>query len=222
VSATSWFVSTVNKTPPGPQGMGAGTGRFVLAAAESPASPPPVPSGDNQGMLGDCPWHFAAGRAARVLYTDGKAGLLQWSPASGAWTAYDTTSCSAGGSHHAIGLLPQSALRTAAAAGTRTLDVYGLSSIDPALVRSAPWFAAGEQFVVDPGRPNQETATLKRTSPMTLDRPLGFAHAAGAMVAVAHGRAGGGHLVLSLVALALLLAVLTLLLVRRSQKGRRA
>jgi PKD repeat protein len=212
VSATSWFVSTANKPSPVPtHSMGRGTGRIVLVAAELPRAPLPPSSGDNHGMLGYCPWHFSAARTAKVLYTDRNGGLLQWSPGSRAWTSYDSGACTAGGSHHAIGLLPQTALSLPAATGVRTVSIYGLSAVDPTRVRSTPWFSAGEQVVIDPGQPNQETARVKTASPLTLDRPLRYAHAAGAMVSVARGRAGGSHVVLYLLALAILLIVLSLL-----------
>ena len=210
ISAASWFVTTVNQLPrPSPTSIHANNG-MQLASAHLAASTNHAPSGDNHGMIGDCPWQFSTDGNATVAVGVEHGGLLQWSATSGKWTSYDITPRSVTGSHPTIHLLPQSALINDAAAGATRAAVYGLASIDPGVPASTPWFAAGQEVVLDPGKSNQETDSIKSLSPLTFDHPLRFAHSAGAIVSLVHGE--GTSLWIPILALVLGLALVFLVL----------
>ena len=194
---------------PSPSLLSAGT-------AAAPVSADPSASADGSSTLtGTCTWQFSTDSSAAVVQPDPNGnGLVQFT-ATGSVAPVDLTACGtaaagtfsifdslagagpsgplAGG---VLSILPESVLNTGAPAGSTTLSIDGVSDVAPFLdPTTTPWFAPGQEIVIDPASPDQEVATITGTSPLTLAAPLAFDHGEGTMIAVApagFGLGGGG------------------------------
>ena len=72
----------------------------------------------------------------------------------------------------------------------KTVTLNGLAAVDPGAASGTPWFAKGQQIVIDPGAPNQQivrvtaVAVTAKTVTLTLASPLAHLFLGGDTVSV--------------------------------------
>ena len=142
----------------------------LIEAPETVVERPYItPGGENGAVLTRSP-------DARLIRRNLDGSFEEWTEAGG-WRPYTLP----GG--QTVTTLPQTSVRTAAAAGETRIDINDASALILA-PGAQGWFEPGDFVVLDPGGPNEEFVRVAALGSIIAAEPLKKAHRVGEMVAV--------------------------------------
>ena len=142
----------------------------IIPAPETVVERPYITPGGEDGAI------LTRSPDARLIRRNLDGSFEEWTEAGG-WQPYTLP----GGA--TVTTLPQTSVRTAAAAGETRIDINDKSALILASGR-AIWFEPGDVVVLDPGGPNQEFVRVAALGSIIASAPLQKAHRVGEMVAV--------------------------------------
>ncbi len=124
-------------------------------------------------------------RQGKVVRLNAAGGVESWT-AAGGWQ--DDPSVVAAAVSGSLAILPETMTSGATAPGATELPIASQDE----MAMTGAWFQVGDVVVLDPGGPNQETATIAGFGSLIFDHPLTRPHERGELVALLPSDAAAG------------------------------
>jgi hypothetical protein len=114
-------------------------------------------------------------KRARVLRMNEVGHVESWTPTTG-WHLDPAAEAEAGAG--TVAVAPQTQVFESTAAGATRVEISSQEQMGLA----GDWFEVGDEVVLDPGGPHEETATIAGFGSLVFEVPLQFAHGAGELI----------------------------------------